>query len=317
MRLLTLAALLASAALGQQLTRTYQLKNTSPTGMQEIATTLRSVFDVKTLSLDPTVSTLTVTGNPDQIALAEWLIPKLDVLPGTTPTPQKYLYAGNNNDVVEIYGLKNATVITDLQEVLTSLRTVVQIQKIYQLSPRLLILRADVNHMAMADFLIPLLDQPPATRTSPAIQSFPVPGGNGDSVIVYGLAHANTVFDLQEVLTTLRTVLNIQWIFQRTEPRLLSMRGNPSQIQMAEWLIPQLDQQTATGSGAELRAPTGNDDVLHVFYLADGTNVGDALKTVRQLQVPKAYMRSSLPALAVRGTADQIALVATSLPVKP
>jgi hypothetical protein len=233
MRLLTFAALLASAALGQDLTRTYQLKNTSPSGMREIATTLRTVFEVKTLSIDPTVSTLTVTGNPDQIALAEWLIPKLDVLPGTTPTPQKYLYAGNNNDVVEIYALKNAPVITDLQEVLTGLRTVVQIEKIYQLSPR-----------------------------------------------------------------------------------LLSMRGNPSQIQMAEWLIPQLDKQTATGSGAELRAPTGNDDVLHVFNLVDGTNVGDALKTVRQLNVPKAYIRTSLPALAARGTADQIALVATSLPVK-
>jgi hypothetical protein len=317
MRGFTFALLFASVALGQDVTLTFQLKNTSGQGLQEILTTLHTVVDVMKLSADTSVSTVTVTGTPGQIALSEWLIPKLDALSGTLPTPQKYLVGGNNNDIVEVFELKNSPSIYDLQEILTGLRTVAQIAKIYQVAaPRLMIMRADANHIAVADFLIPQLDQPAAMRTAPSIQSLQTPDGSGDTVIVYGLANTKTNLELQEILTNLRTVLNIQCLYQRTGPKLLSFRGNAVQVQTAEWLIPQLDKQTATGSGSEMRVPNGKDDVLHVFYLAEGANTGDALKSVRQMKVPMVYVSTRLPALTVRATADQIAMVGATLPLR-
>ena len=135
-------------------------------------------------------------------------------------------------------------------------------------------------------------------------------------MIAYGLANTKTNLELQEILTNLRTVLNIQCLYQRTGPKLLSFRGNAVQVQTAEWLIQQLDKQTVTGSGAEMRVPNGKDDVLHVFYLAEGTNAGEALKSVRQMKLPVAYIRTSLPALTVRATADQIAMVGATLPLR-
>jgi len=317
LRPLIFALLFASVGFGQNATLTFQLKNTGGQGLQEVLTTLHTVFDLKTLSADPGVSTITITGTPDQIAASEWLIPKLDALPGTLPTPQKYLFGGNNNDVVEVFELKNSPSIYDLQEILTGLRTVAQIAKIYQVvAPRLMIMRADANHITVADFLIPQLDQPVATRTVSSIQSLQAPDGSGDTVIAYGLANTKTNLELQEILTNLRTVLNIQCLYQRTGPKLLSFRGNAVQVQTAEWLIQQLDKQTVTGSGAEMRVPNGKDDVLHVFYLAEGTNAGEALKSVRQMKLPVAYIRTSLPALTVRATADQIAMVGATLPLR-
>jgi hypothetical protein len=316
MRALTFSLLFASVAFGQSLT--FQLKNTNGQGLQEIATTLRTVFDVKTLSVDATVSTITVTGTPDQIAASEWLVPKLDALPGTLATPQKYLFGGSNNDVVEVVELKNAPALSDLQEVLTGLRTVADLQKIYQLTaPRLLIMRADSSHIALADFLTPQMDQAATVRSNASVQTYQVAGGgNYDAVLVYGLAHTGTNFDLQEILTNLRTVLDIQKIYLRTGPQLLEIRGSAGQMQMAQWLIAQLDKQTVAGSGAEMPMPGGKDSVVHVFYLADGANAGDALKSVRQMKVPVAYIRTSLPALTVRGTADQIAMVGASLALR-
>jgi hypothetical protein len=313
MHRLALTVLFACAALGQDLSRTFQLKNTSARGMQEIATTLHSVFDIQQLSVDGNVSTLTVTGNADQIALAEWLIPKLDVLPGASTDPQKYLFAGNNDDVVEIFELKNASLQVNLQELLTNLRTVADIQKIYQsTAPRILIMRADASHIASAEFMVSQLDQPAGARQTPTIQTYQMTGANSDTVIVYGLANAASDRDLQEILTTLRTVLDIQKIYQQSAPKLLAIRGSADQIQMAEWLIPKLDVLTASASGNEAPMPGGKDDVVRVYYLAqpmDTQGLNNLLNSIHKTaMIMKAYIRTTPPVVVVRGTADQVAV---------
>lgn len=137
-----------------------------------------------------------------------------------------------------------------------------------------------------------------------------VPGGD-DTVVVYGLAHTNEPQSIQEVLVILRTVLDIQRLFEVTEPKLLAIRCNPSQVQMVEWLLPLLDRTTADGSGSEARMPGGNDDVVHVFYLShliDLRRMNGLLTDIRKtVYIQKAFMRSTPPALVLRGTADQIA----------
>jgi hypothetical protein len=234
----------------------------------------------------------------------------LDVAAGASVNPQRYLYAGNTNDVVEIFELKNSTEVQPLQEVLTTLRTVADIQKIYVVStPRLGILRADSGHIALAEFLVAQLDQPAVPRTSPSVASFAVSGDGSDSVIVYGLAHAARPVDLQEVLTDLRTVLRINKIYMATAPRLLAIRGDAGQIQMAEWLIPKVDAAAPMASGNEMQVPGGKDDVVHVFYLAEGVKPNDVIQSVRgSANLQTIYQRMSPPAVIVRAKADEIAV---------
>ncbi len=80
MRKIGVAVLFVSVALGQDTDRVFRLKNAAagPT-LQEIAATMRTVAQIQKLSVDNTAATLTITGSPDQMALAEWLLPKLDV----------------------------------------------------------------------------------------------------------------------------------------------------------------------------------------------------------------------------------------------
>ena len=310
MHKLALALLFSSDVFAQDLSRTFQLKNTSvPSGIQEIATTLRTVFDVKQVSIDNAVSTISLTGNSSQIAAAEWLIPKLDALPGSTPVPQKYLYGGSSNDVVEVVAVKNAQSVVFLQEVLTTLRTVADLQKIYQLSPRTLILRADANHVALAEFLIAQLDQPAGPRSSPTVQTFHIDDPKFDSVMVYGLAHTSTTREMQTILTTLRTVLQVMKIYQQSSGWFLAIRGDATQIQMAEWLLPKLDAAAPSLSDNQMQVPGGKDDVLRVFYLPQETNLGNLMQTVRATaRIPVVYQNINPPALVVRSTADQVAM---------
>jgi hypothetical protein len=307
----TLALLFVSSAVfGQDLSRTFQLKNNSTTrGLQEIATTLRTVFDVKQLSVDPAVATITIAGNADQIALAEWLLPKLDAIPGSSPAPQKYFFAGNSNDVVEVAAVKNAQTVVFLQEMLTTLRTVADIQKIYQLSPNTLIWRADPSHIELGEFLIAQLDQPAGPRSSPTIQTFHIDDPKFDSVMVYGLAHTSTTRDMQTILTTLRTVLQVMKIYQQSSGWYLAIRGDATQIQMAEWLIPKLDAAVPSLSDNQMQVPGGKDDVLKVFYVPQDANLGNLMQKVRATaRIPVVYQNINPPALVVRSTADQIAM---------
>jgi hypothetical protein len=302
--------LLASSAFAQDLSRTFQLKNNSGSpGLQEIATTLRTVFDVKQVSIDAAVPTITVAGTAEQIAVAEWLMPKLDALPGAVAAPQKYFYGGNSNDVVEVFGMKNAQNIIFLQEALTTIRTVADVQKIYQLSPRTLILRADANHMALSEFLIAQYDQPAGPRSAPTVQSTHFDDPRMDSVIVYGLAHTSTTPQLQTILTTLRTVLQIQKIYQQSSAWLYAIRGTAAQIQMAEWLIPKLDTDAPGSGDNEMQVPGGKDDVVKVFYLPPTADLDSLLVSTRTVaKIPVIYYNLTPLALVVRSTADQVAM---------
>ena len=317
MRPFVLFLFLTSAAFGQDLSRAFKLTNTAiPTGLMEIATTLRTVLDVKQLSIDPQVATITVMGSPSQIAAAEWLIPKLDVVPGSAPNPQRYSYEG---DAMAIYELKNATTTINMQEILTTLRTVADIQKIYQSTgPRMLILRADPSHMAMADFLIPQLDHPPSTRTIATFQTLQSTGVPGNTLMVYGLAHTNSPSGLQQTLTNLRVVLSIQKIYQQTPAALLAIRGEPAQIQLAQWLLSKLDTAAPGETGNQMQVPGGKDDVIRIFYLPTGADVQGAFKSLSaSMKIPVSYPQTTPPAIVVRSTADQVALAGRLLAGTP
>src|SRR5882762_4222054 len=75
-----IAVCFVSVAFGQNVDRVFRVMNaTTVTSLQEIATTLRTIGQIQQLSLDNAHATLTVKGTADQIALADWLVPKLDV----------------------------------------------------------------------------------------------------------------------------------------------------------------------------------------------------------------------------------------------
>ena len=307
-----IAVFFASVAFGQNVDRVFRLVNaTAVTSLQEIATTLRTIGQVQQLSVDNALATLTVKGTADQIALAEWLIPKLDVTAGSNPGPQEYRVPGDSDDVVVVYGLAHAATIQSVYDIATTLRTVAEIQKIFAISTPIVTLRGTASQMALAEFLLAELDQPAQARQNAFLHEFRMTGGGKNIVVVYGLAHTDSSLSLQEIITNIRAVLVIQRIFQVTAPKLLSIRGSESDMQMLKWLIPELDRQTAKAGGNEMHVPGGNDDVVHVFYLTHVTNMKGMNELLTELRttphIQKAFVRSVPAALVLRGTADQIA----------
>lgn len=308
-----IAVCLASVAFGQTVDRVFQLTSaTSATSLQEIATTVRTVAQIQQLSVDVAVATLTVRGTADQIALAEWLVPKLDVTADASPGPQEYRAPGDSDDVVVVCKLVRTATIQGVQEIATTLRTVADIQKIFAITTsKIVTLRGSASQVALAKFLLTELDQPAQARQSAFVHQFRMTGGGNDMVVVYGLAHTDSPQGAQEIITNLRAVLDIQRIFQVSAPKLMAIRGSDSQVQTLRWLVPELDRQAPKAAGNEVRVPGGNDDVVHVFYLTHATNAQGMNELLTELRttahIMKAFIRSVPAALVLRGTADQIA----------
>lgn len=303
-----LGLLLASAAFGQDAEREFHLS--APGSLKEIVTTLRTVGKMQQLETNTTSATLTVKGNALELALAEWLIPKLDNVTASGAGAQEYRVSGD--DVVLVYSLAHTATTTGMQEIITTLRTVGEIQYVYNLNTAKVIpLRGTPSQIALAKFMISELDQAEQQRKTPVIHTF-VFTEKPSTAVVYGLVHTPDATSLQEVITTLRTVAQVQRVYNVTGPKLLSFRETPEMVPVVKWLISELDRSGPNTGLNEMRMPGGKDDVIRVFYPAHISNARDLqamMGTLRKsAMMQRIYTNSVPPALVVRGTADQIHL---------
>lgn len=296
----------------------YGLAHTATTtGIQEIITTVRTVADIQKLYNVSAPRIVAMRGNAAQVALFKFLLVELDraVEPRQNATVHEYQVSPGGADSVVVYGLAHTATTIGIQEIITTLRTLADIQKIYNVSaPKILAMRGSASPMALAKFLLVELDQPAQPRQSPSVHEYQVSPGGSDSVVVYGLAHTPTSRDMQVLITTLRTVLDIQKVYTVSDPKLVAVRciarGEPGLLKTVEWLIGELDRESANSGENLMRMPGGSDDVVRVFYLTHVTGqqgINTLLGSVRgTAHIAKAYESLTPPALVLRGTADMI-----------
>jgi type II secretory pathway component GspD/PulD (secretin) len=299
-------------------------------GLQEIATILRTVGDIQQLSIDPASSAVTVTGTADQLAMTGWIVHQLDQpIPADLSVPQpapgsnqQYLEAGKSDDVIQVFHLTTVVPKTPqmIQEILTVLRTVVGVQKVYNYTALCdLVLRAPAAQMAFAQYLISSLDVKPGSVTTSAEFQYQPSGEPATVARVFYLANPTSPQHIQELLTTLRTVVQIQKVFNYTAVEALAIRGTPAELAASEFVIQSLDVPAApkTGDAANIREfnmPVNGKDsasVIHVYYLAKALTpqqIQEMLGVVRNvLGIQRTFNNSTPPALTVRGSQDQVA----------
>lgn len=298
----------------------------SPQGLQELATVLRTVGDIKGLSVDTAAATVTVNGTPDELATAGWILHQLDrpapadpSVPSPGANSPQYVMPGKSDDVMRVFHLNHVAPKTpqEIQEILTVLRTVGDIQKVFNYTPLSdLVVRGPAAQLALAEYLINGLDVKPGTVTTAASAEFhySVAARPNDVVRIFYLAHSSTPQQMQEILTTLRTVADIQKVFNYTPLSALSIRGTASDLATCEFLISKLDlpadAKNLVPDEFTIPANVPGGNVIGVYYPStlNAKKLVGAVTLLREsLQLNKTFMKSSPPTLIYRGTADQIA----------
>jgi hypothetical protein len=206
--------------------------------------------------------------------------------------------------------LTHAPTIQQFQEVATVIRTIANIREVSaDEDQKSVTVHTTPGQIDMAEWLFNELDNP-AVQTSVPHQ-YLVPGAADDVVRVFYITSTANVQDFQQIATLVRTISNITRVFTYNAPKALVVRDTAAQVQLAEWLVKELDQP-ASDSSHEYRIPGGKDDIVHVLYLAKTGSVqafqSAAIQIRATTQITRAFTYNAPKAFAVRGTADQIAL---------
>jgi hypothetical protein len=199
--------------------------------MMEIATTVRSIADIRHMSTDPPERTMTMRGSAVQIALAEWLFNNLDKPASTRPT--------------QVFYLTHTETVQHLQEVATTVRSLVGTPSLFTYNAvRAVVVRGTSAELALAGWLLNDLDQStnPQRVQDSAIHIYRVADRGDDVVRVFYLTHAATVASFQKIVTQVRKTAQIRRLFTYNEPRAAAARGTDDQIAMADKLFKELDR---------------------------------------------------------------------------
>lgn len=237
-------AILSALASAQDRDRTFFFTHTATTQQfQEVATTIRTITDIREISTDVDQKSMTVHATAPQIAIAEWLFNELDTPIAQPALPHEYRPAGTNDDFVRVFYVITAPTVQDFQEAATLVRTITDTRRVFTYNARhALVMRGTDAQMKLAEWLVNEL-KPKPSPSSAEYRVVPGDMAHDENVVrVLYLTHTGTVQDFQKAATQIRTATNITRIFTYNGSRALAVRGTADQVAMAERMAAQLDQ---------------------------------------------------------------------------
>ena len=180
-------------------------------------------------------------------------------------------------------------------------------------------IHATSAQIALAEWLLSEMDRPASLPPAPvpAVHPYTNERGQGEVVRVFSLAYAVSPVNLQELTNLLRSTSDMQRVFPYNTLKVLVARGSADQMALADWLVQQLDRPPGPPSPdpgtREIRVTNTIVNTVRVFYLTHDQSPQDIQAIVNQVRatakVQRIYPNNAQHAVAVSGTADQIAAV--------
>lgn len=317
----TLILFAMTVAFGQDAARVFHLHHIDKAqDLNEFATLVRTISDNPQVAVDTAQKTLAVRGTATQIAVAEFLFTELDRQTVPDSVSQEFKVSNNADDVVRLFFLPNEATVQDFQEVATTIRTIAEIRRVFTFNtPRALAVRGTADQVAAAAFMIHELDQPPGAKRTDSREYKMIDTGNHDesAVRVFYLPYAATVQQFQEVATLVRTIVEIRRVFTYNAAKAMVVRGTPDQMAAAAWIVQELGKPVGADVVASqqylMAADPRSENVVRVFYVKDVPTVQAFQQVATQIrtatQIRRVFTYNATKAMAVRGTAAQLAMV--------
>jgi hypothetical protein len=132
---------------------------------QEIATSIRTITDIRRVYTYNTPRAIALRGTSDEIALAAWLFDLTDKPANAAPTPPSAIYnyqaVDPRNNSVQVFSLAHTATPADFQKIATQVRTETGIPRVFTYNaPRVMMLRGTTEQLVQAERLLKQLDPP-------------------------------------------------------------------------------------------------------------------------------------------------------------
>jgi len=237
--------------------RVVQLVHTPTSrGFEQMATVLRAVAQLLTLTIDSEHNSFVLDGTPDDLAMAEWLIHMMDKPAGWRPSDQEiwnpatreFRATAGREPVVRVCYLSHTQAPLGSQELITLVRTVADVHKIFCYDPASVVaFRGSADSVELAEWLIRKLDLPSSAQAVEASGQESGANlyrltarqrdGSEDLVRVFYLNPGVSPPGIQEMITAMRKRASIQRVFSHTTPPAIAARGNAAQLAEAQRII--------------------------------------------------------------------------------
>jgi hypothetical protein len=202
----------------------------------------------------------------------------------------------------------------ELEEIATVLRATGDVQQVsIDDIKRTVTVEGTAGQIAMADWLIHQMDLP-ANGPFSGVHEYRPPAGSNDIVRVFYLTHASTPQELQEIVTTVRSVTEVPRMFVYSALNAVAVRGTNQQMSLAAWLVDQLNQPAHTAAPAPHEYKLPGDDGARLFeltYPQTPQQLQEIVTLIRSIgDIRRLFVCNDRRAVALRGTAEQVALSA-------
>jgi hypothetical protein len=201
-----------------------------------------------------------------------------------------------------------------LEEIATVLRATGDIQQVsIDEIKKTVAVEGTAGQIAMADWLIRQMDLP-ANGPLSGVHEYRPPAASDDVVRVFYLTHVSTPQELQEIVTTVRSVGDIRRMLVYNALNAVAVRGTNQQISLAAWLVDQLNQPANVAAPEPHEYKLPGDDGARVFeltYPQTPQQLQEIVTILRSIgDIRRLFVCNDRRAVALRGTAEQVALAA-------
>jgi hypothetical protein len=247
MRILCAVVLLTAIAYGQNTTRVFKLTPpTTPQNLQEVVNAIRTITLIDKVYMQADAGAITVSGTADQVDLAAWLVNFMDTAPGGST--QRYTMAGVDDTVrsggsqVRIFYVHPTATQRDLQDIINAVRTVADVARMYQYwKTHTIALRGTTGQVALAEWLVTKLDQPPTPGAPPAVFTAEAdsPRQQDTAARVVYLSDSSGAEDIQRAVNEIRKDLQVMKIYPCFAARAVALRTTDAKASEAERMLAQ------------------------------------------------------------------------------
>lgn len=170
-----------------------------------------------------------------------WLVNQLDQ-PVGSPSPAPNEMQTSSGEIARVFNLTNPQTPQQLQEIVTMIRSIADIQRLFIYNARKTIaMRTTPDRLALAEWLVKHLELPsPPSAVGPS--EYTLPNVTDNQVCMFYLPHNRTPQSLQQVATQVRTNASLQRLFVYTALSALAVRGTVGQVANAEKIVERMGQ---------------------------------------------------------------------------
>jgi hypothetical protein len=229
--------------------RLFYLKNPEiPTGVQEIATAVRSLVDVRQMFTYNELRAVAVRGTEEQIRAVEFVFNAMDkpaIQRGQnlqcSASPEFHMREPPFN-TVRVFYLPNTKTVRDFQEVVTLVRSISYLRYAFTYNAAdAVAVRGTDDQLALAKSLFENLDAASATASG-INDEYRVSAGTDEFVRIFYLTHATTPERLQETANRVRSKTGIRNLFTYNAPHAIVLRDTTENLALAARLIQEQDK---------------------------------------------------------------------------